>query len=148
MNHWKKLEKPPRKIDLEKVLYFESYIVIDAEDTPLKERQILTEEEYKEAQSKYGDGFKASIGAEAIDLILELEPKDWISLAAERIAKGEEVEEEAEKKKQTRRVTGTQPAHELEDYSGDYNHPGYGDIKVFQKNGSLFFTYNEIDPVY
>jgi len=57
--------------DLEKVLYFESYIVIDAEDTPLKERQILTEEEYKEAQSKYGDGFKASIGAEAIKALLE-----------------------------------------------------------------------------
>ncbi len=57
--------------DLEKVLYFESYIVIDAGDTPLKERQILTEDEYKEAQSKYGDGFKASIGAEAIKALLE-----------------------------------------------------------------------------
>lgn len=57
--------------DLEKVLYFESYIVIDAGDTPLKERQVLNEDEYKEAQSKYGDGFKASIGAEAIKALLE-----------------------------------------------------------------------------
>jgi len=57
--------------DLEKVLYFESYIVIDAGDTPLKERQVLSEDEYKEAQSKYGDGFKASIGAEAIKALLE-----------------------------------------------------------------------------
>ncbi len=57
--------------DLEKVLYFESYIVLDAGDTPLKERQVLTEDEYKEAQSKYGDGFKASIGAEAIKALLE-----------------------------------------------------------------------------
>jgi len=94
--------------------------------------------------NKNGTSLPELLIRHAADLILELEPKDWISLAAERIAKGEEVEEEAEKKKQTRRVTGTQPAHELEDYSGDYNHPGYGDIKVFQKNGSLFFTYNEI----
>ncbi|MFO7981499.1 MAG: DNA-directed RNA polymerase subunit beta' [Candidatus Aminicenantes bacterium] len=57
--------------DLEKVLYFESYIVIDPGETPLKERQILTEDEYKEAQSKYGDGFNASIGAEAIKILLE-----------------------------------------------------------------------------
>ena len=80
----------------------------------------------------------------AADLILGLEPKDWIGLAAESKAKGEKVEEEAEKKKETRRITGTQPAHRLEDYTGDYNHPGYGDIKVFHKNGSLIFTYNEI----
>lgn len=57
--------------DLEKVLYFESYIVIDPGNTPLKERQLLTEEEYKEAQEKYGDAFEASIGAEAIKKLLE-----------------------------------------------------------------------------
>jgi len=56
--------------DLEKVLYFESYIVIDPGDTPLKERQLLSEEEYKEAQDKYGDKFEASLGAEAIDILL------------------------------------------------------------------------------
>lgn len=57
--------------DLEKVLYFESYIVIDPGDTPLKKKQILAEEEYKEAQTKYGDQFTASIGAEAIKTMLE-----------------------------------------------------------------------------
>ena len=56
--------------DLEKVLYFESYIVIDPGDTPLKERQLLSEEEYKEAQDKYGDKFEASLGAEAINILL------------------------------------------------------------------------------
>ncbi len=56
--------------DLEKVLYFESYIVIDPEDTNLKEKQLLTEEEYKEAQETYGDKFTASIGAEAIKKLL------------------------------------------------------------------------------
>ncbi len=57
--------------DLEKVLYFESYIVIDPGDTPLKEKQLLNEEELKDAQEKYGDKFEVSIGAEAIKNLLE-----------------------------------------------------------------------------
>ncbi len=57
--------------DLEKVLYFESYIVLDPGDTPLKEKQLLTEEEHKDAQEKYGDKFDASIGAEAIKTLLQ-----------------------------------------------------------------------------
>ena len=56
--------------ELEKVLYFESYIVIDPEDTDLKEKQLLTEDEYKEAQETYGDKFVAKIGAEAIKKLL------------------------------------------------------------------------------
>ena len=56
--------------DLEKVLYFESYIVTDPGDTPLKEKQLLSEEEFKEAQEKYGNKFLAGIGAEAIDGLL------------------------------------------------------------------------------
>jgi DNA-directed RNA polymerase subunit beta' len=56
--------------DLEKVLYFESYIVLNAHDTPLKEKQLLNEDEYKEAREKYGDKFEASIGAEAIKILL------------------------------------------------------------------------------
>ncbi|MEE9390435.1 MAG: DNA-directed RNA polymerase subunit beta', partial [Candidatus Aminicenantaceae bacterium] len=57
--------------DLEKVLYFESYIVINPGDTPLQERQLLSEEEHKDAQEKYGDKFEASIGAEAIKKLLD-----------------------------------------------------------------------------
>ncbi|UCC41384.1 MAG: DNA-directed RNA polymerase subunit beta' [Candidatus Aminicenantes bacterium] len=57
--------------DLEKVLYFESYIVINPGDTPLKERQLLNEEEYKDSQEKYADKFEASIGAEAIKMLLD-----------------------------------------------------------------------------
>jgi len=58
--------------DLEKILYFESYIVIDPGETPLREKQILTEEEHKDAQEKYRDSFEASIGAEAIKKLLEV----------------------------------------------------------------------------
>jgi len=57
--------------DLEKVLYFESYIVTNPGETPLKEKQLLSEEEFKEAQEKYGDGFEVSIGAESIKILLE-----------------------------------------------------------------------------
>ena len=57
--------------DLEKVLYFESYIVLDPADTELKKMQLLSEEEFKEAQEKYGDSFQALIGAEAIKKLLE-----------------------------------------------------------------------------
>ncbi len=52
---------------LEKIIYFQDYVVIDAGDTPLKEKQPLTEEEYRAACDKYGNGnFKASMGAQAI----------------------------------------------------------------------------------
>ena len=70
--------------DLEKVLYFESYIVTDPGDTPLKERQLLSEEEFKEAQEKYGNKFQAGIGAEAIDGLLT---KIDTSKEAERLRK-------------------------------------------------------------
>jgi DNA-directed RNA polymerase subunit beta' len=53
--------------DLEKVLYFESYIVLESGLTPLKKGQLLSEEEYYRAQDDYGvDAFEASIGAEAL----------------------------------------------------------------------------------
>jgi DNA-directed RNA polymerase subunit beta' len=53
--------------DLERILYFENYVVIEPGLTPLKDRQLLAEEEYLRAQEEYGaDSFTAMIGAEAI----------------------------------------------------------------------------------
>jgi DNA-directed RNA polymerase subunit beta' len=58
--------------DLERILYFEYYVVIDPGITPLKERQLLSEEEYLRAQDEYGeDSFTAMIGAEAIREMLK-----------------------------------------------------------------------------
>src|ERR1700688_3705039 len=58
--------------DLERVLYFENYVVIEPGLTPLKERQLLTEDEYYRAQDEYGgDSFTAMIGAEAIRNLLQ-----------------------------------------------------------------------------
>ncbi len=55
---------------LEKVIYFQDYVVIDPGDTPLKERQLLSEEEYRTAQDKYGSSFTAMMGAEAVKELL------------------------------------------------------------------------------
>ena len=56
---------------LEKVLYFENYIVLDAGDTNLMYKQVLTEKEYQEAREAYGDTFRVGMGAEAIKELLE-----------------------------------------------------------------------------
>ncbi|MBX3431650.1 MAG: DNA-directed RNA polymerase subunit beta' [Hyphomonadaceae bacterium] len=57
--------------DIEKVLYFEQYIVLEPGLTPLEAKQLLTEEEYIRAQDEYGeDSFTASIGAEAVRELL------------------------------------------------------------------------------
>ena len=55
---------------LEKVLYFESYIVVDPGETKLKERELLTDEEYRKNVQEFGDKFKAGVGAEAVKELL------------------------------------------------------------------------------
>ncbi|MFN9947608.1 MAG: DNA-directed RNA polymerase subunit beta' [Planctomycetota bacterium] len=55
---------------LEKVIYFQDYIVIEPGDTPLKALQLLSEDEFRQARQKYGMGFQAGMGAEAIRELL------------------------------------------------------------------------------
>ena len=55
---------------LERVLYYEDYMVTDAGDTPLKRKQLLSEMEYREALDKYGEAFVAKMGAEAVRDVL------------------------------------------------------------------------------
>ncbi len=55
---------------LEKVLYFASYVVLDAGDTELQYKQLLSEREFREAYDKYGNRFVAAMGAEAIKQLL------------------------------------------------------------------------------
>ena len=57
--------------DLERILYFESYVVIDPGDAELKENELLTEERFREVREEYGDdSFEARMGAEAIKELL------------------------------------------------------------------------------
>jgi DNA-directed RNA polymerase subunit beta' len=71
------LDMSPRS--LEKVLYYAAYIVTDPGDTPLMQKQLLTEAEYRDAREKYGSGFKAGMGAEAIKKLLEAIDLDKLS---------------------------------------------------------------------
>jgi len=57
--------------DIERVLYFESYVIIDPGLTNLEIKQILTEEQYLEALEEFGDEFNAQMGAEAIQNLLK-----------------------------------------------------------------------------
>jgi len=60
--------------ELEKVIYYEEYIVINPQDTPLKRKQLLREDDYRKAKKEYQGNFLAKIGAEAIgDLRKEVE---------------------------------------------------------------------------
>ena len=63
------LDLSPRT--LEKVLYFASYIVLDAGDTELMYKQVLSEKEFRDAYDKYGSTFRVGMGAEAILELLE-----------------------------------------------------------------------------
>ncbi|MBR3259774.1 MAG: DNA-directed RNA polymerase subunit beta' [Firmicutes bacterium] len=63
------LDITPR--NLERVLYFASYIVTDPGDTDLAYKQILSENEYREAKEVYGNRFKAGMGAESVRKLLE-----------------------------------------------------------------------------
>ncbi|MEK7735569.1 MAG: DNA-directed RNA polymerase subunit beta', partial [Nitrospirota bacterium] len=64
---------------LEKALYFESYVVIDRGDTKLKEKELLTEDEYKKKSAELGASFKAGMGAEAIRELLRRVDLDVLS---------------------------------------------------------------------
>ncbi len=65
--------------DLEKIIYFQDYVVTDPGQSPLKAGQLLSEEEYRDAMEKYGNSFKASMGAESIKDLLEGLDLDVIS---------------------------------------------------------------------
>ena len=89
--------------DLERILYFENYVVIEPGLTPLKQHQLLSEEEYLQAQDDYGDDqFTASIGAEALRTVLSA-----IDLGEEREKLRTELREtnsEARRKKLVKRL--------------------------------------------
>ena len=55
---------------LERVIYYEDWIVTDPGDTPLEAKMLLSDEQYREARSTYGEAFKAGMGAEAVQQLL------------------------------------------------------------------------------
>jgi DNA-directed RNA polymerase beta' subunit len=88
--------------NLEKVLYFESNIVIDPGDTPLKAKELLTEDEYKKKTSEFGSRFKVGMGAEAVRELLKT--VDLEILSVELKTKIKEAVSIGVKKKLTKRL--------------------------------------------
>src|SRR5580693_6375078 len=89
--------------DLERILYFEYYVVLEPGLTPLQDRQLLSEEEYLKAQEEYGpDSFTATIGAEAIREMLK--GLDLEKLAAELRIEIAESKSELKPKKLAKRL--------------------------------------------
>ncbi len=78
------------------------------------------------------------------DRLLGLEPVDWHGRAKEEVEKGKAAAEEGKQKAEAERKLDTKPSHPLADYAGDYEHPGYGIIKVEQEGDMLKATYNSL----
>jgi CubicO group peptidase (beta-lactamase class C family) len=78
------------------------------------------------------------------DRLLGLKPMDWINLGAARRALAEKESKEGAKKKAVTRIAGTVASHKLTEYAGDYEHPGYGILKVSANGDHLETTFNSI----
>ncbi len=65
--------------DLERVIYFQDYLVVDPGSTPLKDKQLLTEDEYRSLRREYGDAFQAGMGAEALREVIRGTDFDTLS---------------------------------------------------------------------
>ncbi len=89
--------------ELERVLYFENFIVIDPGMTPLKPLQLLSEEEFMDAQDEYGDeNFRAGIGAEAMKEIMSTIDLEVVRDQVEEDLR--ETNSEAKRKKYVKRL--------------------------------------------
>lgn len=86
------LDMSPR--DLEEVLYFVSYVVLEPGIAPLEKKQTLSDKEYQSFYEKYGDGFEVGMGAEAVKRLLE-----EVNLEEELTRITEEVENSTGQKK-------------------------------------------------
>ena len=88
--------------ELERILYFEAYLVIDGKETPLKKGETLSEERYREAREKYDDGFVVAQGADAIrELLKNTDVKD---LSKKLRTEMKETSSEAKKRRLAKRL--------------------------------------------
>ncbi|WP_208559799.1 DNA-directed RNA polymerase subunit beta' [Marinilactibacillus kalidii] len=108
------LDMSPRA--LEEIIYFASYVVTDAGETPLEKKQLMTEREYRERRAQYGTDFQAEIGAEAIKTLL-----NDVDLV-EEVAELKELLQSATGQKRTRAVRRLDI---LEAFRNSGNHPSW-----------------------
>lgn len=91
-----------------------------------------------------GTPLRDLIAQVAADRLLGLKPIDWIAQGVTRRAASEAASKEGEKKKAVTRIAGTQASHKLAEYAGEYEHHGYGVLKIALRGDSLEATFNKI----
>ncbi|KXH84317.1 serine hydrolase [Chryseobacterium kwangjuense] len=72
------------------------------------------------------------------DLVLKTNETDWIAYMKEKLTGAKKKLSETKKKELEGSVNGTKPSHPLQDFAGDYNHPGYGTFHITVRDNSLF----------
>ncbi len=82
-----------------------------------------------------------------IDKILELPEHHWLDEGLEGIRKGKEAMKNKKMNEDLNRKKGTSPSHPLEEYVGEYEHPGYGKLSMELVDGKLHSTYNGITSI-
>jgi len=113
------LDMSPRA--LEKIIYFASYIVTDPGDTPLARKQLLTETEYRDYRDKYGQLFRASMGAEAVQELLRQIDLDELAT---------ELREEIESTSGQRRIRAIRRLEVVEAFRKSGNRPEWMILEV------------------
>ena len=89
--------------ELERILYFESYVIIDPKDIPLKRGDLISEEKYREIKGKYGeDAIEAGVGAEAVKKLLQ--QVNIEEMAEQLRVEMKETQSEAKRKKLAKRL--------------------------------------------
>lgn len=88
-----------------------------------------------------GGGFVNSVSKSIFDRLLELEKVDWVEKLSTIQKEGKSSKKDVDS---AGKHLGTKPSHKLEDYVGEYEHPGYGLVKVYLKDGQLVSSYNRI----
>jgi CubicO group peptidase (beta-lactamase class C family) len=94
-----------------------------------------------------GSPLPLAVALSAFDRLLGLPPVDWVGKAAGFLEEAIASVEEERAAASAERVEGTSPSHPLEDYAGEYAHPGYGLLRVAHGNGELAFTLNGLEGV-
>jgi len=91
-----------------------------------------------------GSALPPIISNNVADRLLGLDQVNWNSRVKKQVEEGKQEAEKAKKEKDKDRKLNTKPSHPLEDYAGDYEHPGYGVISFVKKGDQMTAEYNSI----
>jgi CubicO group peptidase (beta-lactamase class C family) len=82
------------------------------------------------------------VSLQLLDRILEIPGTDWFKEGLEGLRKNKETTTQNMEREDLMRKKGTTPSHPLDDYAGEYEHPGYGKVNIENDNGRLKMVYN------